>query len=130
LVSKVEEVDSAEKQGIVVEVLPAANTVVAEGTSVTLRVSKGNLKQVPDVSSKQQLDENSARSILMSYGFTNVSTVKENTTDPKLAGKVLHQDPAPGTVKDPARTKVNLQVGDYTAPTPTVTASPNPTGSN
>jgi eukaryotic-like serine/threonine-protein kinase len=129
LTSKVEYVDNAENKGIVVEVVPAANTVVAEGTPVTIRVSKGNMKQVPDVSSKQQLDENSARSILMSYGFT-VSTVKENTTDPKLAGKVLHQDPAAGSVKDPAKTKVTIQVGDYIAPAPTVTASPNPTSSN
>jgi serine/threonine-protein kinase len=126
--SKVEEVDSAEKQGIVVEVVPAANTLVAEGTPVTIRVSKGNLKQVPDVSSKQQLDENSATSILMSYGFT-VTTAKENTIDPKLAGKVLHQNPAAGSVKDPAKTKVTIFVGDYTPPTPTATASANPTSS-
>ncbi|MDT5028525.1 MAG: hypothetical protein QOE61_4951, partial [Micromonosporaceae bacterium] len=120
----------AENKGIVVETLPAANKVVAEGTVVTIRVSKGNLKQVPDVSSKQQLDENSAKSILNSYGFTNVSTVKQATLDPKLAGKVLQQDPAPNTVKDPARTKISIFVGDYTPPASTATASPNPTSSN
>jgi predicted Ser/Thr protein kinase len=129
LVSKVEEVDSPENKNIVVEVVPAANTVVAEGTPVTIRVSKGNLKQVPDVSSKQQLDENSARSILNSYNFTNVTTAKAPTTDPKLAGKVLSQDPAAGAVKDPAKTQVRIFVGDYTAPAPTATASPNPTSS-
>jgi serine/threonine-protein kinase len=132
LTPKTEQVDSEKPADTVIEVKPAVGTAVAEGTEVVLRISKGNLKVVPDVSSKSNLSAETARALLVQAGFPDdrIRTVTENTADPKLNGKVLHQDPAAQSIKDPTKTNVTIFVGQYDAPasttTPSTTGTPTP----
>jgi serine/threonine protein kinase len=120
---KREDVDSEKPKDTVIDTSPAAGTSIAEGTEVTLKVSLGNLKVVPDVSGKGY-SEATARAFLNAAGFSDdrIQVVKQTTTDPKQDGKVLLQDPAGGTAKDPLKTVIRIQVGNYDAP-PTPTPS-------
>jgi beta-lactam-binding protein with PASTA domain len=65
--------------------------------------------------------------VLANAGFTNVDAVPTVTTRADLAGKVINQDPAAGTPRDPAA-KVTIFIGDYDEPvtTPPPTTSPGP----
>src|SRR5262249_25128149 len=126
LKSKVERVDSDKPADTVIDVNPPAGTTVAKGFEVTLKVSKGNLKAVPDVSGKGYTAE-TATAVLKQAGFGDVKVVSEDTNNPAENGKVLRQSPAAGSVKDPATT-ITIQVGDYNAPV-TTPPTPNPSSS-
>jgi beta-lactam-binding protein with PASTA domain len=101
---------------------------VNEGSEVVLKISKGNLKLVPDVSS-QGFTENEAKAALRSNGFNNIEVVRVATRNPDENGIVTDQAPAANTPKDP-KSKVQIFVGDYDEPPPTTTppASPPPGG--
>jgi serine/threonine-protein kinase len=103
-------VDSEQPKGIVVEQSPAGNALVAEGTTVTLAVSKGPTEStVPDVTSQ---DEETARATLEQSGF-EVEVVREPTDDDTADGFVLSQDPEGGT-KAEAGSTVTITVAEFT----------------
>ena len=103
-------VDSDQPKGIVVEQSPAGNALVAEGTTVTLAVSKGPAEStVPDVTSQ---DEETARTTLEQSGF-KVEVVREPTDDDTADGIVLSQDPEGGT-KAPQGATVTITVAEFT----------------
>ena len=116
---KSEEVNSEKAKGTVVGTSPAAGAEVAEGTTVTLQVSKGNLKLVPGVANKGY-SEGEAKAVLGNAGFPadRVEVIKASTTNPAQDGKVIFQSPSEGTPKDPATTTITLTVGLYNNPTP------------
>jgi beta-lactam-binding protein with PASTA domain len=89
---RVDVFSSQRPAGIVVSLDPKAGTVVDEGSTVTVRVSKGTqLIPVPDV---LQQSEDSARSELEAAGF-QVEVVEAPSTDTP-AGLVSAQNPDPG----------------------------------
>ena len=62
-------------------------------TVVTLKISRGNQKVLPDVTN---LSESQAISKLRNSGFTNVVTVSRTTDNPSEVGVVVSQDPESG----------------------------------
>jgi beta-lactam-binding protein with PASTA domain/predicted Ser/Thr protein kinase len=103
-------VDSEQPRGTVVEQSPGGNALVAEGTTVTLAVSKGPTEStVPDVTSQ---DEETARATLEQSGF-EVEVVREPTDDDTADGFVLRQDPEGGT-KAPRGATVTIVVAQFT----------------
>jgi serine/threonine-protein kinase len=92
---------------------PAPDSPIAEGATVKVSVSKGNVKPVPNVVTKTEV---AAKAELEAAGFTVV--VRDGQTfppgDPNI-GKVLSQDPGPADGPKPAdRTTVTLFVGRST----------------
>jgi beta-lactam-binding protein with PASTA domain/predicted Ser/Thr protein kinase len=103
-------VDSEQPRGTVVDQTPRGNALVAEGTTVTLSVSKGPKEStVPDVTSQ---DEETARATLEESGFS-VDVVYEPTTDDTADGFVLRQDPEGGT-RAPQGSSVTIFVAKFT----------------
>ncbi|SMD25591.1 Stk1 family PASTA domain-containing Ser/Thr kinase, partial [Lentzea albidocapillata] len=91
----VEPVDSAKPEGTVISQNPVANTKADKGSTVTLRVSKGNQIEMPDlVGLSQEQAEQKLRSLGWNASF-NVQ--KETVTDPSKRNQVLTQQPAKGT---------------------------------
>jgi eukaryotic-like serine/threonine-protein kinase len=117
----VRERESGEPVDTVVDQTPAAGQLVGEGSTVTLYVSNGRLKEVPDVVG---LDQGEAESDLRSAGFR--ASVRTTPTDqPDEDGRVLSQTPAAGKDRRSGATVV-ITVGTFTAPdaTPAPGASP------
>src|SRR5262245_37297964 len=102
---KVEQVDSDKPENEVVETIPKANERIKEGSTVTLRVSKG-LKKVPDVMGKTEAE---ARILIESAGL-RVFVLRE-PADPENLGKVIKQDPPKDTLRQP-QTTVRITVGE------------------
>jgi eukaryotic-like serine/threonine-protein kinase len=112
-------VDSTQPANIVVAQHPNPNTSQAQGTTITLDVSKGpKTTSVPDVTSQQQAD---AISALRASGF-NARVVSQDTSDQTQDGIVLNQNPAGGTQAKPGTT-VTIVVGRFTG---TSTGAPSP----
>jgi eukaryotic-like serine/threonine-protein kinase len=128
LQSKVDLVESDKPQGTVISTNPAAGADVAEGQTVTLTVSKGNLKLVPTVAGKGYT-EDVAKAVLAQAGFTKVDVLHTSTANQAEGGKVMLQDPGPDTAKDPATTTIRITVYDYKASPAPTSPSPNPTTS-
>jgi eukaryotic-like serine/threonine-protein kinase len=124
---KSEQVNSEKPAGTVVGSSPTAGAEVAEGTAVTLQISKGNLKIVPGVANKGY-DEGQAKAVLSNAGFPSdrVEVIKANTTNPAQDGKVIFQTPDEGAARDPATTTIRLTIGQYNNPS----ASPSVSSSN
>jgi serine/threonine protein kinase len=103
------DVDSTEKQGVVVAQNPSAGQV-AKGTVVTLSVSKGNQIVMPDLSG---LSLNEAKTKLSQLGFTgDLNSEKVAVTDPTKNNEIQQQDTQPG--KTIAKNgSVNVQVGEF-----------------
>jgi eukaryotic-like serine/threonine-protein kinase len=92
---QIELVDSPKDEGTVLSQNPAANSKVDKGTMVTLRVSKGNQLEMPDLIG---LDQRDAEQKLRALGWNGSFNVqKEPSTDPSKRDKVLTQQPAKGT---------------------------------
>lgn len=92
---------------------PAANTAAPEGSTVTLKVSKGpSTTAVPDVT---DLDQDTATATLRSAGF-QVTIQEHDTTDPAQDGVVLAQTPRGGKQADIGST-VTIIVGVLITPT-------------
>ncbi|MGC5018750.1 Stk1 family PASTA domain-containing Ser/Thr kinase [Micromonospora sp. DT47] len=129
-VVKLKEVDDEEKDGIVIGVSPEEGRSVDEGAEVTLTVSRGNIREVPDV---VKLSKEEATRTLENAGFkVNVDLGREVPADE--AGKVTSQNPKGGT-KKARNTTVTITVSvpeptqEPTPPTPTPTEpTPTPTG--
>jgi serine/threonine-protein kinase len=105
--------------GTVIGQLPAAGARVADGTGSQLVVSDGpQMAAVPDLS---QGDEAAARTAVTQVGLT-VASVTQEPDETVPAGKVLRQDPPPGTSLEVGQ-PVNLVISTGPAPrtTPDVT---------
>ena len=102
----------------VVSVDPAEGQTVAKGSTVKVRLSKGNQRTMPDVTGLSLED---ARRKLEDLGFTNIRPPSTNINPPPgMAGKVTSQTPTKDALLklgDP----ISLVVG-ATAPSP----SPSP----
>ncbi|MGB2571390.1 Stk1 family PASTA domain-containing Ser/Thr kinase [Micromonospora citrea] len=127
---KIVEKDSDESAGIVLDVSPAEGQAVPEGTEVTLTVSKGNVREVPDVVG---LSQEEATRQLTNAGFkVNVDLGRE--VPAAEAGKVISQDPK-GDSKRTRNSTVTIVVSvpepsqePSTSPTATPTATPTTPG--
>lgn len=106
--------DSEVTAGKVAATDPAAGTLTARGTSITVYTSKGNKVQVPDVVAGHPTYA-VAQGALGTSGFHTVSQVCAVTTDPLLVNTVIAQDPAAGTFALPT-TPIKLSVGQLTCP--------------
>jgi VCBS repeat-containing protein len=102
----VEQCDNSVAAGGVISQDPAAGTMVAPDSTVTLVISTGPCPQaVPNVAGMSQA---AAESAITGAGF-NVGSVTEECSDTVAAGNVISQDPAGGTEAD-LGTSVNLVV--------------------
>ncbi|HET8680745.1 MAG TPA: Stk1 family PASTA domain-containing Ser/Thr kinase [Micromonosporaceae bacterium] len=119
LLSKINTVDSDKPAGEVVKVTPAQGTPVAENTTVTLDVSNGKLKKVPNVVG---LEAGAAREILDNAGF-RVSVKMTDVSDPDKVGRVVSQDPAKDSLKTIGSTVVIVVGEEPEPPVPTTTPS-------
>jgi eukaryotic-like serine/threonine-protein kinase len=108
------DVESNDPKGVVVQMDPPANSLVAPGSTITLFVSKGPREAaVPDVTSFSRAD---AIATLRNSGFKVVVDVSE-TEDPSQDSVVLTQTPGPGESAKPGTT-VTISVGRYVEPPP------------
>jgi len=113
------DVDSDQPAGTVIDQSPTGNTLVAQGTTVTLTVSKGpTTVQVPDV---VNLDAATAKTTLVAAGF-KVKVLSTDTTDPTQDNRVVLEDPAGGTQAKPGSV-VTITVAHLSTPTTTTTTT-------
>lgn len=120
---KHKEVDDEEKEGIVVAVSPASGEAVPEGTEVIVSVSRGNIREVPDV---KGLKEDEATRTLKNAGF-KVNVVDGREVPADEAGVVTDQNPN-GKTKRPRGTVVTIEVSVLAVePEPTEPTEPPPT---
>lgn len=110
--------------GIVYSVDPGEGVSVAEGTSITLYVSKGqDLVSVPGIVG---LSESAAEAQIEDSGL-KVGKVTTSESDTVSAGLVISQSPTEGTQTERG-TSINFVVSSgKPAPTPTPTPAPTPT---
>jgi serine/threonine-protein kinase len=118
LVVDIEEIDSDQPAGTVVSSDPAEGTLVDVGSTVTLRVSTGEVT-VPSVVGRS---ESSATTILEQAGF-NVTPVFEET-DEASPGTVIAQSPAADSTARLGTTVV-ITIAEA-PPEPTESATPTP----
>jgi serine/threonine-protein kinase len=117
----VREKASDQPEGTVVSQSPAGGQQIDQGSSVTIFVSNGKVKDVPDVTGLSQAD---AERQIEDAGFT--PSVRTRPTDqPDQDGTVLSQSPR-GGVKRQEGSTVTLTVGQLTTPPPQ-TPTPTPT---
>jgi serine/threonine-protein kinase len=103
----VSEEESDKPKGEVLRQSPEGGSKVAEGSTVTLTVSKGReMIEVPDVTDRSSA---SARATLQAAGF-KVQTKEKDTTDPLEDGQVLSQRPEAGSER-PKGATVTIVVG-------------------
>jgi beta-lactam-binding protein with PASTA domain/predicted Ser/Thr protein kinase len=119
-------VDSEKKDNQVLSLDPAPGTKVAAGSTVTVKVSRSNLKTVPNVVGEKEDD---ARRILREAGF-DVKSVPGDEVAPGEAGRVSDQTPKSRQSR-PSGTLVTITVTvPRTAPTsPSGTPSSPPPSS-
>jgi beta-lactam-binding protein with PASTA domain len=112
----VRERSSSEPVDTVVDQTPASGQKVDEGSSVTIFVSDGKVREVPDVTG---LTQGEAEAELQDAGF-NVSVRTRPTDQPDEDGTVLSQSPRGGAERRESAT-VTITVGALTTtetPTP------------
>ena len=102
---------SSEPVDTVVDQTPAAGQRVDEGSSVTIFVSDGKVREVPDVTG---LTQGEAEAELGDAGF-NVSVRTRETDQPDEDGTVLSQSPRGGAERR-ERATVTITVGVLTTP--------------
>ena len=101
------DVESNVPAGTVVAQNPAANTFAAEGSTVTLQVSKGpKTRAVPNVEGQER---DPAVAALEEAGF-QVNVTEQEVDDENLENLVLAQDPPAGAQAKPGST-VTIVVG-------------------
>jgi eukaryotic-like serine/threonine-protein kinase len=104
------QVDGGGKAGTVVSTSPSGGSTVAQGSKVTLSVSKGNQLQVPSIIGKSQSE---ALSALAAAGFSgNLQTNPTDVDDATQDGKVLSQSPTAGTQAG-AKDTITVTVGRF-----------------
>ncbi|BCJ38803.1 serine/threonine protein kinase [Actinocatenispora thailandica] len=116
------EVDSDSPKGTVVDTDPAAGSVQAVETTVTVHLSKGNETKVPSVVGKMQSE---AEQQLGNAGF-KVKVLPDNDSDAKQ-GTVTSQTPNGGdtAIRDSTVT-ITVATGKSASPSPTGSASASP----
>lgn len=124
-----QDADSEEPEGTVVGSEPAPGAQVAEGTTVTLKVSTGKI-EMPNLVGRTA---DQALTTLDEKGFTNIQPEYQETNDVP-EGTVISQDPTAGTSvgKDDRIVITIAQKEPEPSPTPTPTPSqttPTPTPS-
>ncbi|WP_435121335.1 Stk1 family PASTA domain-containing Ser/Thr kinase [Micromonospora tulbaghiae] len=121
-----ENVNGSAPEGQVVDVSPKEGSAVAEGSKVTLKVSRGNVSEVPNV---RGYTEDQAKQRLKEAGYV-VRVQEGDEVDPAEAGKVSSQSPAAGTsLAKGERVTIRVDVPreeEPTSPTPSVTPSTSP----
>jgi serine/threonine-protein kinase len=106
----VQQVDSPKTAGVVISQTPTGNSKVTKDTIVTLKVSKGNQIEMPDLTGMSQKD---AEQKLKSLGWNGVFNVdKKTVTDPQQRDVVLSQQPAKGSTITKG-TSVAVTVGQF-----------------
>ncbi|MET8835704.1 Stk1 family PASTA domain-containing Ser/Thr kinase [Micromonospora sp. NPDC004540] len=112
-------IDNGAPEGQVVKVTPDEGSSVAEGSEVTLEVSRGNVAKVPNVLG---LSENEARRQLENSGY-KVRVLDGDEVTPDKAGKVSRQTPRADTpLARGERVTIYVDI-----PAPEETGSPTPT---
>ncbi|KAB1900537.1 Stk1 family PASTA domain-containing Ser/Thr kinase [Micromonospora sp. AMSO1212t] len=126
LVPVVELVNDSAPKDQVVSVSPNEGSPVAEGSKVTLKVSRGNVSEVPNV---RGYTEDQATQRLKEAGY-EVRVQEGDEVDPAEAGKVSSQSPRAGTsLAKGERVTIRVDVPreeEPTSPTPSVTPSTTP----
>ncbi|HEX7301994.1 Stk1 family PASTA domain-containing Ser/Thr kinase [Lentzea sp.] len=90
----VETIDSAKPEGEVISQTPTGNTKAAKDTTVTLRVSKGNQLEMPDLTG---LTQREAENKLKSLGWNgNLNVEEQQVSNPQQKDKIVSQNPAKG----------------------------------
>ena len=122
-----EDVNSSAQKGQVVDVSPKEGSAVAEGSKVTLKVSRGNVSEVPNV---RGYTEEQARQRLKEAGY-EVRVREGNEVEPSQAGKVSSQSPSAGTsLAKGERVTIEVDVPreeeEPTSPTPSGSPSTSP----
>jgi beta-lactam-binding protein with PASTA domain len=102
---------SSEPVDTVVDQTPAAGQEVEEGSSVTIFVSNGQVREVPDVTG---LTQSEAEAELKDAGF-GVNVRSRETDQPDEDGTVLSQSPRGGVERREGAT-VTIAIGQLTAP--------------
>ncbi|MDZ5444256.1 Stk1 family PASTA domain-containing Ser/Thr kinase [Micromonospora sp. 4G57] len=116
-------VDSGEAKDTVVDVEPKAGTKVPEGSTVKVKVSRGNVAEVPNVVG---FPKDQAVRTLKDAGY-EVRVLDGDEVAPDQAGKVGRQ--SPDARKELAKGKRVTIYVDFAPPEPTVTpTSPTPSG--
>ena len=69
--------------------------------------------------------ENEAKAILNSNGFSSdrIQVVRASTNNQAQDGKVIFQDPAEGSPRNPSTVIITLTIGDFAEPSPTADPS-------
>jgi beta-lactam-binding protein with PASTA domain len=109
----VREKASSEPEGTVVSQSPVGGQRIDQGSSITIFVSNGKVKEVPDVTGLSQTD---AESQIADAGFTPSARTKP-TDQPDQDGSVLSQSPR-GGVKRQQGSTVTITIGQLTTPAP------------
>jgi serine/threonine-protein kinase len=109
----VRERSSGEQVDTVVGQTPSSGQQIDEGSTVTLFVSNGKLKEVPDVVG---LDQAGAEADIRDAGF-GVSVRTRDVEEPDRDGRVLSQTPPAGKERRKGDTVV-ITVGKLTTPPP------------
>jgi eukaryotic-like serine/threonine-protein kinase len=103
---------STEPEGTVISQSPGAGQKIGQGSNITLFVSNGKVKEIPDVTGLSQVD---AETQIADAGFK--PTVRQRPTDePGEDGTVLAQSPAGGANRNEGST-VTLTIGKLATPT-------------
>ncbi|MFE3290731.1 Stk1 family PASTA domain-containing Ser/Thr kinase [Rhodococcus sp. NPDC059234] len=114
---QVENVDSGKTKGQVVSTDPTGGTSAARGTTITLKVSNGNMIQMPDLSN---LTVSQALDALRRAGWTGSSSQlsqhPEATLEADQVGKVVTQAQPPGSEMSKTAT-VSVGIGQLGIPT-------------
>jgi len=112
----VELTDSAKQQNQVISQTPAGNSKAAKDSLVVLKVSKGNLIEMPDL---QGLSAKDAETRLKALGWNgNFNTQDQTVTDESQVNNVLSQQPTKGTAIAKGAT-VTVNVGKKGSVIPT-----------
>jgi serine/threonine-protein kinase len=119
-VVQLQEKESDQPAGQVIETRPAANTLVEEGGTVTVLYSDGP-EEVPDVVG---LPQGRAKKEIRAAGFEPRVIPSADTTEP--AGTVIDQSPAAGDTPSTGST-VTIVVSTYEEPTETPSPTETPT---
>jgi eukaryotic-like serine/threonine-protein kinase len=115
----VREKNSNEPQGTVVSQTPVGGQQIDQGSSITIFVSNGKVKDVPDVTGLSQTD---AETQIADAGFR--PSVRTRTTDKLDEDAIVLSQSPKGGVQRTDGTTVTLTVGHFVAPTTTPGATP------
>ncbi len=108
LTPQVQEVDSAEPPGRVLQQEPAGGTQVEAGSPVTLTVSRGNQLRMPDLTGQTP---GQAQSTMQGLGWTGNFNVVTRNADDDASGRIIDQDVQPGSAFATNQT-ITITVGE------------------